>query len=86
MVQACIQRTNDLLDLDTPIDVLYATDRGGPPQSFWRKPAPGMAVLLIEKYKLDPAQCVFVGDQTSDKTFSERCGFQFTWDHEFFRS
>lgn len=84
-VVACIQQTNDLLALDTPIDVLYSTDRGGPPQSYWRKPAPGMGVALIEKYKLDPAQCLYVGDQTSDATFAERCGFQFVWDYDFFK-
>ena len=84
-VMACIQKTNDLLALDEPIAVLYSTDRGGPPQSFWRKPMPGMGVADIEKYKLDPAQCVFVGDMTTDKTFAERCGFQFAWDHEFFK-
>ena len=84
-VVACIQRTNDLLALNTPIDVLYSTDRGGPPQSFYRKPMPGMGVALIEKYKLCPSCCTFVGDMTTDKTFAERCGFQFQWDHHFFR-
>lgn len=84
-VVACIQRTNDLLALDTPIDVLYSTDRGGPPQSFYRKPMPGMGVAFIEKYKLCPSCCTFVGDMTTDKTFAERCGFQFAWDHHFFR-
>lgn len=84
-VQACIQRTNDLLNLPVPIDVLYSTDRGGPPQSYFRKPMPGMGVALIEKYKLDPAQCIFVGDAKTDQTFAERCGFQFAWATDFFR-
>jgi HAD superfamily hydrolase (TIGR01662 family) len=82
-VEACIAATCDKLGLD--IDVLYAPDRGGPPQSFWRKPCPGMGVEFIEKYKLDPSQCVMVGDMKTDKTFAERCGFQFAWAHEFFR-
>jgi len=85
MVQACIQRTNDLLALDTPLDVLYATERGGPPQSFWRKPLTGMAVLLIELYRLDPATCLVVGDQTTDKSFAEKVGIPFQWAHEFFK-
>lgn len=84
-VTACIEKTSILLNLETPLDVEYAPDRGGPPQTFWRKPCSGMGVVLIERYKLDPAKCVFVGDMTSDKTFAKRCGFDFRWAHDFFR-
>jgi HAD superfamily hydrolase (TIGR01662 family) len=82
-VVACIDATAKGLGVD--IDCLYSTDRGGPPSSFWRKPCPGMGVVLIEKYKLDPSQCVYVGDMTSDKTFAERCGFGFAWAADYFR-
>lgn len=82
-VQACIATTCKGLGLD--IDVLYSTDRGGPPQSFWRKPMPGMGVALIEKYKLCPSMCTYVGDMTTDKTFAERCGFQYMHPDYFFR-
>ena len=82
-VQECIKATCEGLGVD--IDVLYATDRGGPPATYWRKPCPGMGVHFIEKYKLDPSQCVMVGDMKSDKTFAERCGFQFVWAHQFFQ-
>jgi len=44
-----------------------------------------MGVLFIEKYKLDPQQCVMVGDWTSDKSFAERCGFQFVDADAFFQ-
>lgn len=74
--------TNKLLGVD--IDYIYSTERGGVPQSYWPKPMPGMAVIFIEKYKLNPSACVMVGDMTKDKTFAERCGFQFAWAHEFF--
>jgi len=74
--------TNRLLGVD--IDYIYSTERGGVPQSYWPKPCPGMGVWFIEKYKLDPSQTIFVGDMTKDKTFAERCGFQFAWAHEFF--
>lgn len=82
VVLACFNRTLELLDAD--IDVFYAPDRGGVPQTYWPKPMPGMGVLLIERYLLDPSQCVCVGDMTTDKTFSERCGFQFEWAKDFF--
>jgi len=78
----CFAETCRQLGVD--IEVLYATERGGPPQSFWRKPVTGMAVLHIERHKLDPRQCICVGDWTSDKSFAERAGFQFVWAHEFF--
>lgn len=80
--QACFKRTNELLGVD--IDVLYAVDRGGPPSTFWRKPCPGMGVVHIEKYKLDPAKCIMVGDMGTDQTFAERCGFQFAEASQFF--
>ena len=34
--------------------------------SQWRKPAPGMILDLIERWELDPARCVLVGDQLTD--------------------
>jgi len=77
------EETNRLLGVD--IDYIYSTERGGVPQSYWPKPMPGMGVFFIEKYKLDPSQTIFVGDMTKDKTFAERCGFQFSWADEFFR-
>ncbi len=83
-VVACIEATEAQLGLKFD-GYAYATDRGGPPSSFWRKPTPGMGVLFIEKHKLDPAKCVMVGDMTSDKTFAERCGFRFAWAHDFFK-
>ena len=77
------EETNRLLGVD--IDYVYSTERGGVPQSYWAKPMPGMAVFFIEKYKLNPADCVMVGDMTKDKTFAQRAGFQFCWADEFFR-
>lgn len=82
-VKACFDRTNELLGLD--IDYIYAPEAAGAPQSYRRKPMPGMGVLHIEKYKLDPKQCIFVGDRPEDKGFAKRCGFQFAWADDFFR-
>ena len=49
------------------------------------KPMPGMGAEFIEKYKLNPSECIMVGDMTSDKTFAKRCGFQFMDAEEFFK-
>jgi len=78
----CFERTHELLGVD--IDYLYAPDRGGVPQTYWRKPCPGMGAVFIERYKLSPPDCIYVGDMKSDKTFAERCGFAFAWAHDFF--
>lgn len=82
--EACFAHTNKLLGLE--IDVQFCP-HNSPPKCFCycRKPAPGMAVVFIEKYKLDPKQVLFVGDQTSDKTWAERAGFQFQHTSEFFK-
>lgn len=45
---------------------------------------PGLGVELIEDYKLDPKQCIMVGDFNSDKTFAKRCGFKFVHSTQFF--
>jgi histidinol phosphatase-like enzyme len=52
---------------------------------YCRKPAPGMGAYFIEKYKLNPAKCIMVGDMGSDKTFAARCGFQYADASEFFK-
>jgi len=45
-----------------------------------------MGAYWIEKYKLDPSQCIMVGDATSDKTFAERCGFKYLHPDVFFKA
>ncbi len=78
----CFDYTNQLVGQD--IKYLYAAEAAGMPKSFWRKPAPGMGVLLIERYKLDPAKCIYSGDMKTDETFAARCGFKFIHSDVFF--
>jgi histidinol phosphatase-like enzyme len=79
---ACFERTNELLGLK--IDYHFCPHQSNPPVCYCRKPQSGNAVLLIEKYKLNPAECIFVGDQTSDKTFAARAGFKYFHVDQFF--
>lgn len=78
----CFNRTNELLGED--IDVMFCPHKVPPVTCYCRKPHPGMGAYFINKYKLDPSKCIMVGDQTSDETFAERCGFSFHHVDSFF--
>jgi len=80
--QGLFEYTNAMLGHD--IETVFCPHRAGPPQCYCRKPMPGWGVWFIEKYKLDPAKVVYVGDMTSDKTFSGRAGFKFVHADQFF--
>jgi HAD superfamily hydrolase (TIGR01662 family) len=82
MARAIFDRTNELLE--AKIDYRYCPHKIPPVSCFCRKPQSGAGVQLIHDYNLDPAKCMMVGDKTSDKTFAQRCGFQFEWADKFF--
>lgn len=84
MAVACFDRTNELLGVD--IDYLFCPHNVPPVECYCRKPHPGIGAHFIEKHKLNPALCIMVGDQTSDKTFAKRCGFQYQDAEGFFKA
>jgi aryl-alcohol dehydrogenase-like predicted oxidoreductase/predicted kinase len=67
-----------------PIDILYCPHGGGPPVCWCRKPLPGLGVVFIRKYELDPAACVYVGGGPQDPGYARRLGFQYRNDADFF--
>lgn len=75
--------TNKLLGLE--IEYVFCPHQSAPPICFCRKPGPGWGVHFIEKYRLSPKDCIFVGDMTTDRTFATRCGFQYVDQAEFFK-
>jgi HAD superfamily hydrolase (TIGR01662 family) len=77
----CFERTNELLGLE--IDYVFC-EHNIPPICYCRKPQSGIGVHLIHKYKLNPKECIFVGDQTTDKTFAERLGMKYYDQADFF--
>lgn len=79
---ACFEKTNELLGFD--IDYVFCP-HNVPPTCYCRKPQSGLGVHLIEKHKLNPKDCIFVGDQTTDKTFAERLGFRYFDQSVFFQ-
>jgi len=80
---ACFERTNNLLGLN--IEYAYCPHKVPPISCFCRKPMPGMAVQFFHKYKLNPKECIMVGDVTSDKTFAKRSHMKFIHADEFFK-
>lgn len=81
-VEASFARMRE--SLGAPIDILYCPHGGGPPVCWCRKPLPGLGVVFIERYQLDPAQCIYVGTGPQDPGFARRLGFQYRDAVEFF--
>lgn len=83
-VEDCLDETAKQLGV-TFKEIAYCPHKVPPITCYCRKPGVGMAVQLIWKYKLDPRQCIYVGDMTTDKSFAERAGFKFYHESEFFK-
>lgn len=81
-VRSCFEKTNALLGL--AIDFNFCQHRIPPVTCYCRKPHPAMGAYLIVKHKLNPADCIMVGDMTTDETFAKRCGFQYVSADKFF--
>src|SRR5262249_51372847 len=70
--------------LGVAMDIRYCPHGGGPPVCWCRKPLPGLGVVIVERYRLDPAQCIYVGAGPQDPTFARRLGFQYREAADFF--
>jgi aryl-alcohol dehydrogenase-like predicted oxidoreductase/predicted kinase/histidinol phosphatase-like enzyme len=57
------------------MDVAYCPHAAGPPVCWCRKPLPGLGVLFVHRYALDPARCIYVGRGPQDAGFARRLGF-----------
>jgi aryl-alcohol dehydrogenase-like predicted oxidoreductase/histidinol phosphatase-like enzyme len=81
-IEACYARMQQRLGVD--MDVLYCPHGGGPPVCWCRKPLPGLGVVFIHRYRLDPSQCTYVGNGPQDPGFARRLGFQYCDAADFF--
>lgn len=70
--------------LGVSIDMVYCPHPAGPPTCWCRKPLPGLGVVLIQRHRLDPAQCIYVASGPQDPGFARRLGFQYRDAGEFF--
>ena len=81
-VEAGYARMRELLGV--PIEVLYCPHGGGPPVCWCRKPLPGLGVVFIERHRLDPRRCIYVGNGPQDPGFARRLGFEYRSADDFF--
>jgi aryl-alcohol dehydrogenase-like predicted oxidoreductase/histidinol phosphatase-like enzyme/predicted kinase len=82
--EAVFARMNERLGMT--IEVVYCPHAAGPPRCWCRKPLPGLGVLLIQRHRLDPARCIYVGDGPQDPGFARKLGFTYAEAAEFFAS
>jgi histidinol phosphatase-like enzyme len=81
-VKAVFARLNERLGL--AIDVESCPHGAGPPRCWCRKPLPGLGVLLIHRYQLDPAESIYVGAGAQDPGFARKLGFTYRDASDFF--
>jgi histidinol phosphatase-like enzyme len=74
-VEAIFACTHELLGAE--IEAAWCPHAEGPPVCWCRKPLPGLGVALIERHRLDPARCVYVGRDATDRAFARALGFAF---------
>jgi histidinol phosphatase-like enzyme len=63
--------------LGVSMEVVYCPHGAGPPKCWCRKPLPGLGVVLIQRHRLDPSRCIYVGAGPQDPGFARRLGFQY---------
>jgi aryl-alcohol dehydrogenase-like predicted oxidoreductase/predicted kinase len=81
-VAGVIRRMCDLLGVE--IEVEYCPHPAGPPACWCRKPLPGLGVLFVQRHRLDPSQCIYVGSGPQDPGFARRLGFVYRDASDFF--
>ena len=82
-VEGAFERMRELLGVSIEID--YCPHAAGPPVCWCRKPLPGLAVARIQRHRLDPRQCIYVGAGAQDPGFARRLGFRYVDADDFLR-
>ncbi len=68
------------------IETRFCPHPARPVRCWCRKPLPGFGVEFIERYRLDPVRCIYVGDMKSDADFARAAGFAYFDAEPFFAS
>jgi D-glycero-D-manno-heptose 1,7-bisphosphate phosphatase len=77
-VNTIFERTRSLLGYSNEeFPILYCPHRAAPITCFCRKPQVGMAMESIMKLRLDPNECVMVGDMKTDEEMANRLNIKY---------
>ena len=71
-VASVFARINEIVGV--PINFEYCPHAAGPPRCWCRKPLPGLGVLLLQRYQLDPSRCLYIGTGAQDPGFARKLG------------
>jgi histidinol-phosphate phosphatase family protein len=83
-VDEIFERTRSLLGYTAEeFPILYCPHRPAPITCFCRKPQSGMAMEAIMKLKLNPEDCVMVGDMKTDEEMAKRLNIKYYDVNEF---
>jgi histidinol phosphatase-like enzyme len=74
-VEAVFARTHELLGL--AIDHAWCPHGDGAPVCWCRKPLPGLGVVMIERHRLDPRRCRYLGTGGPDRAFAHALGLTY---------
>jgi histidinol-phosphate phosphatase family protein len=77
-VDEIFERTRSLLGyIEEEFPILYCPHRAAPITCFCRKPQSGMAMEAIMKLKLNPEECIMVGDMKTDEEMAKRLNIKY---------
>lgn len=77
-VDEIFERTRSLLGYtEEEFPILYCPHRAAPITCFCRKPQSGMAMEAIMKLKLNPTECIMVGDMKTDEEMAKRLSIKY---------
>jgi histidinol-phosphate phosphatase family protein len=86
-VDEIFERTRSLLGYSAAeFPILYCPHRSMPITCFCRKPQSGMAMDCIMKLKLNPHNCIMVGDMKTDESMAQRLNIQYIDVKDFWNS
>jgi histidinol-phosphate phosphatase family protein len=77
-VDEIFERTRLLLGYtEKEFPIMYCPHRPAPITCFCRKPQSGMAMEAIMKLRLDPEECIMVGDMKTDEEMAKRLNIKY---------
>lgn len=77
-VDEIFEKTRSLLGYtEEEFPILYCPHRSNPITCFCRKPQSGMALEAIMKLKLNPEECIMVGDMKTDEEMAKRLNIKY---------